>query len=165
MRSIDLPEVGPVTEDFAKAGAVLHFCKRVEHRGVRHVELASSTRGVSFLSDLRASAEFWREIRKLRPTVLHTHNPKPGIYGRILGRLAGVPIVVNTLHGFYATETDPFLKRLVVYVLEAIASRFSDAELLTMVDVATRGVASSIHTGMMARCLRKNARTSSKPLV
>ena len=101
----------------------------LEAAGVRHVELRSSTRGMSLLSDLRASIEFWREIRKLPLTVLHTHNPKPGIYGRILGRLAGVPVVVNTLHGFYATETDPLPKRLLVYGLEMLAARFSDAEL------------------------------------
>jgi hypothetical protein len=86
----------------------------LEEAGVKHVELRSSTRGVSLLSDIRAAFEFWREIRKLPLTVLHTHNPKPGIYGRILGRLAGVPVVVNTLHGFYATETDPLPKRLLV---------------------------------------------------
>jgi glycosyltransferase involved in cell wall biosynthesis len=101
----------------------------LEAAGVRHVELRSSTRGMSLLSDIRASIEFWREIRRLSLTVLHTHNPKPGIYGRILGRLAGVPVVVNTLHGFYATETDPLPKRLLVYGLEMLASRFSDAEL------------------------------------
>jgi glycosyltransferase involved in cell wall biosynthesis len=101
----------------------------LEEAGVKHVELRSSTRGVSLLSDIRAAFEFWRETRKLPLTVLHTHNPKPGIYGRILGRLAGVPVVVNTLHGFYATETDPLPKRLLVYGLEMIASRFSDAEL------------------------------------
>jgi glycosyltransferase involved in cell wall biosynthesis len=101
----------------------------LEAAGVRHVELRSSTRGMSLLSDIRASFEFWRAIRKLPVTVLHTHNPKPGIYGRILGRLAGVPVVVNTLHGFYATETDRLLKRLVVYGLEMLAARFSDAEL------------------------------------
>jgi len=38
--------------------------------------------------------------------VLHTHNPKPGLYGRIVGRAAHIPIVVNTVHGLYATEDD-----------------------------------------------------------
>jgi glycosyltransferase involved in cell wall biosynthesis len=34
------------------------------------------------------------------------------------------------VHGLYATETDRLAKRIVVYALEAIASRFSDAELI-----------------------------------
>ncbi len=101
----------------------------LEERGITHVPLTASTRGMSVLSDLRAAAQLWRVLRRLRPDVLHTHNPKPGVYGRILGRLAGVPLVVNTVHGFYATPDDPLLKRAVVYGLEAIASRFSDAEL------------------------------------
>ncbi len=61
--------------------------------------------------------------------MLHTHNPKPGLYGRIVGRAARVPIVVNTVHGLYATEDDPLAKRALVYGLEAIAARCSDAEL------------------------------------
>ena len=62
--------------------------------------------------------------------MLHTHNPKPGLYGRIVGRLARVPIVVNTVHGLYATPDDPFARRAIVYALEAFAARFSDAELV-----------------------------------
>ena len=101
----------------------------LEDAGVTHIPLLSSTRGMNVVSDLKAAAQLWREMRKTSLTVLHTHNPKPGVYGRILGRLAGVPVVINTMHGFYATETDPVLKRLLVYGLEAVASRFSDAEL------------------------------------
>jgi glycosyltransferase involved in cell wall biosynthesis len=60
--------------------------------------------------------------------VLHTHNPKPGLYGRVVGRLARVPIVVNTCHGLYVTE--PGRKRGVLLALEGVAARFSDAELV-----------------------------------
>ena len=40
------------------------------------------------LADLPAAAELWRILRRERPDVLHTHNPKPGLYGRVVGRLA-----------------------------------------------------------------------------
>ncbi|MEM9606455.1 MAG: sugar transferase [Actinomycetota bacterium] len=102
----------------------------LDERGVRHVALASSTRGWGLRADVRAARELWDVLRRERPDVLHTHNPKPGIYGRIVGRLAGVPCVVNTVHGLYATEDDPAAKRAVVYGLEAVASRFSHAELV-----------------------------------
>lgn len=103
---------------------------QLETGGIRHVPLASSTRGMNLAADLRAMAELWRVLRRERPTVLHTHNPKPGVYGRIIGRLAGVPVVVNTVHGLYATPEDRWVKRAVVYTLEAVASRFSHAELV-----------------------------------
>jgi glycosyltransferase involved in cell wall biosynthesis len=43
--------------------------------------------------------------------------------------MAGVPVVVNTVHGLYATADDSFAKRATVYSLEAVAARCSDAEL------------------------------------
>jgi glycosyltransferase involved in cell wall biosynthesis len=96
--------------------------------GIRHVPLTSSTRSMNPLADVRAAAELWRILRRERPDVLHTHNPKPGLYGRVVGRLARVPIVVNTCHGLYVTE--PGRKRGVLLALEGVAARFSDAELV-----------------------------------
>ena len=102
----------------------------LERAGIRHVPLKSSTRGANIGADLSSALELWRLLRRERPDVLHTHNPKPGIYGRIIGRIAGVPIVVNTVHGLYATPEDTLTRRIGVYGLEAMASRFSDAELI-----------------------------------
>ncbi len=102
----------------------------LEARGLRFVELEGSTRSMSLTGDLRAARSLWRILRRERPDVLHTHNPKPGIYGRIVGRLARVPLVVHTTHGLYAAPDDPLPKRLVVYGLEAVASRFSHLELV-----------------------------------
>jgi glycosyltransferase involved in cell wall biosynthesis/FMN phosphatase YigB (HAD superfamily) len=96
--------------------------------GIRHVPLTSSTRSMNPLADVRAASELWRILRSERPDVLHTHNPKPGLYGRVVGRLARVPVVVNTCHGLYVTE--PGWKRGVLLAVEGLAARFSDAELV-----------------------------------
>ena len=106
------------------------WVEELEAAGIRHIPLRSSTRGMNVLADLRAARELWKILRRENLDVLHTHNPKPGLYGRVLGRLAGVPIVVNTVHGLYATPDDSFPKRGLVYALEALAARFSDAELI-----------------------------------
>jgi len=102
----------------------------LEAAGIRHLPLPSSTRGMNLGHDLRAAHQLWRILRRERVDVLHTHNPKPGLYGRVVGRATGAPVVVNTVHGLYAAPGDPWLKRALVYGLEAIASRFSDAELV-----------------------------------
>ena len=102
----------------------------LEARGVRFVELFGSTRSMRLRSDVRAMRSLWRILRTERPDVLHTHNPKPGLYGRVLGRVAGVPLVVHTTHGLYATPDDHLAKRLGVYCLEGVASRFSHVELV-----------------------------------
>jgi glycosyltransferase involved in cell wall biosynthesis/ribosomal protein S18 acetylase RimI-like enzyme len=123
-------ELGPVYAISAPGP----YVQEIEEMGVTHVPLRHSTRGTSLRSDLKVLVEFWRAIRTLDLDVLHTHNPKPGVYGRILGRVAGIPIVVNTVHGLYASPDSPVLKKALVYALEGIAARFSDMELVQNVE-------------------------------
>jgi glycosyltransferase involved in cell wall biosynthesis/ribosomal protein S18 acetylase RimI-like enzyme len=132
LRYLLLPQLDAAREMGESLGisAAGEFVPDLEARGIRHIALASSTRGMNLMADARAIGQLWSVLRRERPDILHTHNPKPGVYGRIVGRLAGVPIVVNTVHGLYATPESSFLKRVIVYTLEWVASRFSDAELI-----------------------------------
>ena len=128
-------ELGIDTLGISSAGP---WVAGLEADGIRHVALRSSTRGMNPLADIKAAIELARVLRRERPDILHTHNPKPGLYGRVVGRLLGVPVVINTVHGLYATPSDRWAKRALVYTLEAIAARFSDAELIqSQEDVAT----------------------------
>jgi glycosyltransferase involved in cell wall biosynthesis len=45
-------------------------------------------------------------------------------------RAVGVPGIVNTVHGLYATAEDPLPRRAVVYALERVAAACSDVELV-----------------------------------
>ena len=132
LRYLLLPQLEAAREIGESIGisAPGEFVPELEQRGIRHISLPASTRGMSLASDLKAMGQLWQILRRERPDILHTHNPKPGVYGRILGRLAGVPIVVNTVHGLYATPDSSLVRKLVIYALEAVASRFSDAELV-----------------------------------
>lgn len=105
------------------------WVRALEAEGIRHVPWRSITRSWDPLADLRAFRELRSVLRRERVHILHTHNPKPGILGRIAGRLEGVPIVVNTVHGLYAMPEDAWPKRIGVLGLERLAARFSDREL------------------------------------
>ncbi len=72
----------------------------VEAAGIRHIPV-HMTRTFSPLADLRSLRELVRILRRERFDIVHTHNPKPGLIGQLAARIAGAPIVVNTLHGFY----------------------------------------------------------------
>jgi len=127
----------PQLEAFARAGyevigmsAPGPFVPDLEAAGIHHVPLAHATRAMAPTHDVAAAMELYRRLRELQPDILHTHNPKPGWYGRPVGRLAKVPVVVNTVHGLYALPGDPLPKRAVVYALERMAAACSQAELL-----------------------------------
>lgn len=133
LRYLVLPQLEAIVELGGRAVGISapgEFVADIEARGIDHVALPDSTRSVDVRADLRSMVALWRILRRIRPDVLHTHTPKPGIYGRILGRLCGVPVVMNTVHGLYASEDDPTSKRLAVYGIEALAARFSDLELI-----------------------------------
>ena len=129
--------LGPQLAAFADAGyevvtasAPGPYVEALERRGVEHIPLHHATRSVSVAEDLRALPELVRLMRRRRPAIVHTHNPKPGIYGRLAARLAGVPVVVNTVHGLYALPEDALSRRVAVYGLERFAATCSQAELV-----------------------------------
>ncbi|MEY2567275.1 MAG: hypothetical protein QOE35_1804 [Actinomycetota bacterium] len=129
--------LGPQLRAFAAAGYDVHtasapgpYVARLEADGVRHHPLRHATRAMAPRRDAQALVELWRLFRRLDPDIVHTHNPKPGLYGRMAARAARVPVVVNTVHGLYAVPEDSRAKRTVVYGLERVAARCSDAELV-----------------------------------
>jgi glycosyltransferase involved in cell wall biosynthesis len=129
--------LGTQLEAFARAGfdvigisAPGPYVDALERRGVRHVPLAHATRSMAPTKDVAALAELVGVFRRLRPTIVHTHNPKPGVYGRIAARVARVPVIVNTVHGLYAQPEDRLRKRALVYGAERVASTCSHAELV-----------------------------------
>lgn len=102
---------------------------RLEAEGIPHIAWNNATRAWDPRSDLRALMELRRIFEREDFTVVHTHNPKPGILGRLAARMARVPCTVNTVHGLYATPDDAFMKRVAVLGLEGLAARLSDLEL------------------------------------
>lgn len=129
--------LGPQLRAFQDAGYDVHtasapgpFVAALEVDGIVHHPLEHATRSTAPLEDAKALLELYRLFRRLRPDIVHTHNPKPGVYGRIAARLARVPLVVNTQHGLYAQPQDRWARKLPVYVLERIAAAFSHAELV-----------------------------------
>ena len=120
--------------DVVGASAPGPYVDQLRDLGVRHLPLRHATRSMAPLQDVAALRELSRLFGELEPDIVHTHNPKPGVYGRIAARFAKVPAVVNTVHGLYAQPTDRWARRAVVYNLERIAARCSDAELLQNVE-------------------------------
>lgn len=131
----------PQLEAFAGAGydviamsAPDRHVVAIEASGIEHVAIPALTPAVSPAQDWRALRQLQRAFREVAPDIVHTHNPKAGLLGRIAAKRAGVPVVVNTVHGLYATTEDAWMRRGAVYGLERMASTCSDAELVQNVE-------------------------------
>ena len=105
------------------------YVAQVTALGVNHASVPSFDRSWNVRQDARAARELLQVLRWLRPDVLHTHTPKAGVLGRMLGRLARVPVVVDTCHGLWTRPDQRAWLRRAVVGTEAVASRFAHAEL------------------------------------
>lgn len=74
-----------------------------------------------------------QRLRRLRPHVVHTHNPGPHLFGAAAARATGVPVVVHTKHG----RNQPGRARAVAW--NRLASALSDG--IVCVSEATADVA------------------------
>jgi glycosyltransferase involved in cell wall biosynthesis len=98
---------------------------RLREEGIEHAAVPMSRRLTPW-RDLVSLVRLYRLMRRRRFTIVHTHNPKPGLLGQLAARLAGVPVVVNTLHGFYFHDRMRPLARRFFVAMEKLAARCSD---------------------------------------
>lgn len=80
---------------------------------------------ISPLADIHAVRDLHRLYRQLQPDVVHTHESKAGIVGRIAAAVAGVPLIVHTIHiaPFEAVSEG---KRRIYVAAERICAGISD---------------------------------------
>jgi glycosyltransferase involved in cell wall biosynthesis len=93
--------------------------------GIPHIAVPL-TRRLTPLVDLWALAQLYRLMKREQYTVVHTHTPKAGLLGQIAAKAAGVPVIVNTLHGFYFHDgMGPWARRFYI-AMEKVAAQCSD---------------------------------------
>jgi glycosyltransferase involved in cell wall biosynthesis len=126
-------------------------------KSVRCILLPQMRRAVNPVRDAIVFAQLCAIFRREKYAVVHTHSSKAGIIGRLAARLAGVKIIVHTIHGL---PFHPYQSRLLnwMYVfLERLAARVSTrivcvadamAEQAVTAGVANKAKFATIHSGM-----------------
>ena len=102
----------------------------VDELGVQPVYIDQLRRELSFASDALAVRRIVQLIRRLRPTVLHTHTAKAGAVGRVAALLAGSarpPVVVHTFHGHVLRGYFSPTRARTFQQIERVLARRSDA--------------------------------------
>jgi glycosyltransferase involved in cell wall biosynthesis len=85
----------------------------------------------------------WRLVRMFRadrPAIVHTFDTKPGVWGRLAAKLAGVPVVIGTLPGLGSLYSEPNWKgrliRPLYEQLQRLVSRWVDLTIFQNADDA-----------------------------
>lgn len=117
-----------------KEGLLVDWANQIP--AVNRLWVSSLVREVRPLKDLFALLKMWRVFRRERPTLVHTHCPKAGILGRWAAKLAGVPTIIHTHHGFGFNDFQrPIVRNFYVW-LERLTSKITTRHVFVSYDNA-----------------------------
>ncbi len=83
---------------------------------IPHFPIHNFQRDINFLKEPLALFELYRLFKKENPDVVHLNSSKASGLGAVAARLAGVPQIVFTAHGWPFLEPRSFLWRLAAYI-------------------------------------------------
>lgn len=83
-------------------------------------------RAVNPVRDAIAFARLYTLFRRKKYDIVHTHSSKAGILGRLAARLAGVKLIVHTIHGLPFHPYQSRLSNRAYVFCEKVAAKVSD---------------------------------------
>jgi glycosyltransferase involved in cell wall biosynthesis len=111
--SIDKEKFEPVVA-FGTFGVLK---EKLEAAAVRTIQLESIGRDINPLLDLASLFELIKIFKAEKPDVVHLNSSKIGGLGALAGRIAKVPKIIFTAHGWAFNEQRNILARAVIYLL------------------------------------------------
>jgi len=93
-------------------------------------------RTLSVPAQVRAFRALLAVLRAERPDLVHGHMPISGFLARLAARVAGVPRVAYTCHGFLFNQPGPWPRRAAALVMEWIGGRLTDTFLTVSAEEA-----------------------------
>lgn len=98
-----------------------------EREGIQCLFVPELQRSISPRQDWLALWKLRALFRKHAFDIVHTHSSKTGVLGRIAARLAGVPVIVHTVHGYAFPAARNLFEKLLFISMEWIGARCCSA--------------------------------------
>lgn len=109
-----------------QTGSEGSLIETVQEREIALILEPTLVREVNPVKDFLALVRLTQLIRRGKYTIVHTHSSKAGILGRWAAKLAGVPVIVHTVHGWGHHDRQHPLVRAYYILLEKITLPITD---------------------------------------
>jgi glycosyltransferase involved in cell wall biosynthesis len=107
----------------AKDGLLINEALAIKNLNLRRSIFLE--RRINPLKDLAALIEATVFIKKNKIQIVHTHSSKAGILGRFAARLAKVPLIIHTVHGWSFHDYQYVVINYLYLILERISASFT----------------------------------------
>jgi hypothetical protein len=121
----------PLIDEMSKTYDVTTVCSsdgisdRLKNKGYR-IKNIDIDRKISPLRNLKTVFRLYKYMKAEKFDIVHVHTPVAGILGRIAAKMADVPVIVYTAHGFYFHDNMGSLKKNTFIAVEKLGGRLSD---------------------------------------
>jgi len=117
----------------------LEKIKDIKFKFITHLK-----RRIDLFNDFFAFIELFNYIKKNRFDIVHTHSPKAGFLGRWSAKLAKVPIIIHTVHGFPIYSKENILLKKIYIWLERLTSLITDRLIVVCKSDLEKGISNGI---------------------
>lgn len=97
--------------------------KEVENQGVYYHNIKID-RKINPVNNLKSILQMVKLFKKIKPDLVHVHTPVAAVLGRIAAKIAGVPTIIYTAHGFYFHEGMSLRKYQFYFNIEKFIGRY-----------------------------------------
>lgn len=113
-------------------------------KGINVKLIFNLRREINLVEDFITFLKLFRYIRNNRFDIVHTHSPKAGFLGRWSAKLARVPVIIHTVHGFpFYKNQNPLLKKIYIY-FEKLTAKITDKIIVVCENDLTKGILAKI---------------------
>jgi len=127
-----------------QTGSEGSLIEEVRGRGIPLTIFPDLLRQISPFYDMRGLVHMVRFMRQGGYHIVHTHSSKAGVLGRLAAHLAGVPIIIHTVHGWSFHDYMPSFTRMSYILLERWMASFTDA----LIVVSKKDIEKGLHKGI-----------------
>ena len=122
--------------------------EKLKTAGVRSLFVPSFTRDVSVLRDLRTFRDLVVLFQAEAPDVVHLNSAKAMSIGALAARVAGVPRIIATIHGYASSEAwRPWWQRVLIRAIERFSRVLAHETVVVSAQDHVRGT-TLIHNGI-----------------
>lgn len=103
---------------------------KLEGADIQTITIENFERDIRPGKELRSLKELWELYATVRPDVVHLNSSKAVVLGSLVGRIAGVPKIVSTIHGWPFLERRTLVWRALIWASSWLATLLSDNVIL-----------------------------------